>query len=211
VDHRFGDAWPGRIPAQLVAHTLFYFTRQNDLVFDPMAGGGVVPDTCLVFKRKCWSFDLSDRMKTRPEIEPFLWDHKNPAWPVKTGTKPDLIFFDPPYFKKMADHYMKGSISDLSRSQYLKFFEDLFSLMKVHSKPSTRMAFLNADFRDFQSSPAMDEDPENAILVFDYMKLLEKCGWCRFRSIPSTQSGAFRPLIPIDSVHPFRSIPSGLV
>jgi len=34
---------------------------------------------------------------------------------------------------------------------------------------------------------------------------------CRFRSIPSTQSGAFRPLIPIDSVHPFRSIPSGLV
>ena len=36
-------------------------------------------------------------------------------------------------------------------------------------------------------------------------------GICRFRSIPSTQSGAFRPLIPIDSVHPFRSIPSGLV
>ncbi|MBT3179165.1 MAG: hypothetical protein HOG03_22615 [Desulfobacula sp.] len=49
--------------------------------------------------------------------------------------------------------------------------------MRKHSKPSTRMAFLNADFRDFQSRPAMDEDPENAILVFDYMKLLEKCGW----------------------------------
>ena len=177
VDHRFGDDWPGRIPAQLVAHTLFYFTRQNDLVFDPMAGGGVVPDTCLAFKRKCWSFDLSDRMKTRPEIEPFLWDHKNPAWPVKTVTKPDLIFFDPPYFKKMADHYMKGSISEFSRSQYLNFFKNLFHLMRKHSKPSTRMAFLNADFRDFQSRPAMDEDPENAILVFDYMKLLEKCGW----------------------------------
>ena len=177
VDHRFGDDWPGRIPAQLVAHTLFYFTRQDDLVFDPMAGGGVVPDTCLVFKRKCWSFDLSDRMKKRPEIEPFLWDSKNPAWPVKTTAKPDLIFFDPPYFKKMADHYMKGSISDFSRPRYLEFFKNLFSLMKEHSKSTTRMAFLNADFRDFQSSPAMDEDPENAILVFDYMKLLEKCGW----------------------------------
>jgi hypothetical protein len=34
---------------------------------------------------------------------------------------------------------------------------------------------------------------------------------CIFRSIPSTHSGAFRPLIPIDSVHPFRSIPSGSV
>lgn len=44
-DSRFGDDWPGRIPAQLVAHTLFYFTNQGDLVFDPMAGGGVVPVT----------------------------------------------------------------------------------------------------------------------------------------------------------------------
>jgi len=177
VDKRFGDDWPGRIPAQLVAHTLFYFTRQDDLVFDPMAGGGVVSDTCLAFNRRCWPFDLSDRIKTRPEIDPFLWNHKNLTWPVKTAKKPDLIFFDPPYFKKMADYYMKGSISDFSRSQYLKFFKDLFCLMKKYSKPSTRMAFLNADFRDFQSTPAMDEDPENAVLAFDYMKLLENSGW----------------------------------
>ena len=43
-DERFGDDWPGRIPAQLVAHTLFYFTKPGDLVLDPMAGGGVVSD-----------------------------------------------------------------------------------------------------------------------------------------------------------------------
>ena len=177
VDHRFGDDWPGRIPAQLVAHTLFYFTRQNDLVFDPMAGGGVVADTCLAFNRRCWSFDLLDRIKTRPEIEPFLWDPENLAWPVPAAKKPDLIFFDPPYFKKMAEHYMKGSISDFSKDKYLKFFKDLFSLMREHSKPSTRIAFLNADFRDFQGIPAFDEDSENAILVLEYAKLLENCGW----------------------------------
>lgn len=177
VDHRFGDDWPGRIPAQLVAHTLFYFTRQNDLVFDPMAGGGVVADTCLAFNRRCWSFDLLDRIKTRPEIEPFLWDPENLAWPVPAGKKPDLIFFDPPYFKKMAEHYMKGSISDFSRPQYLNFFKDLFSLMRDHSKPSSRIAFLNADFRDFQGIPAIDEDPENAILLLEYAKLFENCGW----------------------------------
>ena len=177
VDHRFGDDWPGRIPAQLVAHTLFYFTKENDLVFDPMAGGGVVADTCLAFNRRCWSFDLLDRIQTRPEIEPFLWDHKNPAWPVRAGKKPDLIFFDPPYFKKMADHYMKGSISDFSRPQYLKFFTDLFCLMKEHSKPSTRIAFLNADFRNFQGILAFDENPDNAILMVTYAKLLETSGW----------------------------------
>jgi len=37
-DKRFGDEWPGRIPAQLIAHILFYFSRPNDLVMDPMAG-----------------------------------------------------------------------------------------------------------------------------------------------------------------------------
>jgi len=40
-DKRFGDNWPGRIPAQLVAHILYFFSRQNDLVFDPMKGSGL--------------------------------------------------------------------------------------------------------------------------------------------------------------------------
>ena len=91
VDKRFGDDWPGRIPAQLVAHTLFYFTREGDLVFDPMAGGGVVPDTCLAFNRKCWSFDIVDRPETRPEIEDFRWTPQDLLWPVKGKEKPDLI------------------------------------------------------------------------------------------------------------------------
>ena len=93
-DERFGDDWPGRIPAQLVAHTLFYFTKPGDLVLDPMAGGGVVPDVCLLFERKCQAFDLA-RADNRPEIE---YHHLNPGkgtWPVTK--KPDLIFFDPPY------------------------------------------------------------------------------------------------------------------
>ena len=42
-DRRFGDEWPGRIPAQMIAHILYLFSRQKDLVFDPMGGGGVTP------------------------------------------------------------------------------------------------------------------------------------------------------------------------
>ena len=72
---------------------------------------------------------------------------------------------------------MKGSISDFSKALYLNFFKDIFSLMRNHSKPSTRLAFLNADFRDFQGIQASDEESENAILVLDYAKLLETCGW----------------------------------
>jgi hypothetical protein len=38
-DPWFGDDWPGRIPAQLVAHILYFFSEPGDLVLDPMAGG----------------------------------------------------------------------------------------------------------------------------------------------------------------------------
>ena len=80
-------------------------------------------------------------------------------------------------FKKMAAHYKKGSISDFTKPQYLNFFQLLFNLLRKHSKPLTQIAFLNADFRDFQGTPALGEDPDNAILMLSYGKLLETCGW----------------------------------
>ena len=91
-----------------------------------MAGGGVVADTCLAFGRKCWSFDPADRFQNRPEIEPHHWDLDALAWPVERTKKPDLIFFDPPYFNKIADQYAKESVSSFSRKDYLKFFRELF-------------------------------------------------------------------------------------
>lgn len=183
-DSRFGDDWPGRIPAQLVAHTLFYFTNQGDLVFDPMAGGGVVPDTCLAFGRKCRAFDLATREK-RPEIQKHEWVLDAMTWPELDGygKKPHLIFFDPPYFTKMKADYQekangKGTpISDLSRAEYLRFFAQFFALARANIRQGGRLAFLNADWRDFQSTAALDENPTNAITMFDYGKLITGAGW----------------------------------
>ncbi len=165
---------PGRIPAQSVANTLFYFTNPGDLVFAPMAGGGVVPDTCLAFNRKYWSFDLVDRPETRPEIEPHQCKPENLLWPVKAKEKPDLIFFDPPYFNKLAIQYTKDSISSLSRKEYLGFFREFFPLAKENSKSKARIAFLNADWRDFQGVSALSEDPGRSILLWDYMNILNR-------------------------------------
>jgi hypothetical protein len=177
LDYRFGDDWPGRIPAQLVAHTLFYFTRQGHLVFDPMAGGGVVPDVCLAFNRRCWSFDLNDRKDKRPEIEVFQWKPKHIQWPVNSRQRPDLIFMDPPYFKKKAEDYSKKSISNLSKTDYLEFFRSFLQLAHDHSKSSTRLAFLNADWRNFQGRSALDENVRNSILISDYINLINDLGW----------------------------------
>ncbi|ETR67289.1 MAG: hypothetical protein OMM_11763, partial [Candidatus Magnetoglobus multicellularis str. Araruama] len=112
LDYRFGDDWPGRIPAQLVAHTLFYFSRQGHLILDPMAGGGVVPDVCLAFNRRCWSFDLKDRKDKRPEIEKFYWDPKKIQWPVNSKQKPDLILLIHHISRKKTDDYSPDSISN---------------------------------------------------------------------------------------------------
>ncbi len=148
-------------------------------MLDPMAGSGVVADTCLAFNRKCWSFDLDDRPDTRPEIEPYFWDAANLKWPVKGKTKPDLIIFDPPYFKKQSSNYAKEAISGLSKEKYLEFLESFFTLAHQNAKRRTRMAFINADWRDFQNTPARNEMPGNSIMIGDYLHILKKSGWQR--------------------------------
>jgi len=179
-DKRFGDEWPGRIPAQLIAHILYFFSNQNDLIFDPMAGGGVCADTCLAMGRRCWSMDMDDRPDTRPEIEPYHWDLAG-RWDdlpiIKAKDKPDLIICDPPYFDKKAKAYSKQSISGLSKNDYLKFLERFFLFLKQISKKNIQFAFINADWRDFQKCPANKEDPEQAILIVDYYELFKKTGW----------------------------------
>ncbi len=190
-DNRFGDDWPGRIPAQMIAHILYFFTKQNDLVLDPMAGGGVTPDTCLAMGRRCWSLDMEDRPDTRPEIEPYFWDIKSKVWKstiTASKDKPDLIIMDPPYFSKKEKEYDKESISGLTRQKYLEFLGRFFVFMKKSSKKSTRLAFINAEWRDFQSKSAVDEKPENGIFVDDYINILNKSGWERTHIIQSPMS-----------------------
>jgi len=178
-DERFGDDWPGRIPAQLVAHTLFYFTQPGDLVLDLMAGGGVVPDVCMLFERKCRAFDMATS-DNRPEIQYHYWNPSNWKWPI--ARKPDLIFFDPPYFTKKEKEYREKAgeetpLSSYTKEDYVQFLEGFFLLAHKHSKESTRMAFLNADWRDFQSTPATKEKTETSITIFDYHRLLSQTGW----------------------------------
>ena len=96
----------------------------EDLVLDPMAGGAVVSDMCLVFERKCQSFDLALRDNI-PEIEYHRWDPQKWTWPVTK--KPDLIFFDPPYYTKKEKEYEKKaaaetpSISSYTKEEYENF------------------------------------------------------------------------------------------
>ena len=39
------------------------------------------------------------------------------------------------------------------------------------------MALINADWRDFQNTPAKDETRVNSILINDYLRILNQGGW----------------------------------
>ncbi len=41
------------------------------------------------------------------------------------------------------------------------------------------LAFINADWRNFQNRPAIEETGKKAILVDDYLEILKKTGWHR--------------------------------
>ncbi|GAI37493.1 unnamed protein product, partial [marine sediment metagenome] len=42
-DPRLGQEWGGNVPGQIAMNVLYYHTDRDDLVVDPMAGGGVLP------------------------------------------------------------------------------------------------------------------------------------------------------------------------
>jgi len=69
----------------------------------------------------------------------------------------NVPFFDPHYFDKKRDDYSQKSISTLPRQEYLAFLENLFAFMKGQGKKTTRLAFINVDWRDFQNTPAAEE------------------------------------------------------
>ncbi|UOF78520.1 chromosome partitioning protein parB [Caudoviricetes sp.] len=124
-DPRFGMPHPGRIPGQIPANVIWYFTEPGDLVVDPMAGGGSTLDAAKFLDRAAIGYDLNPR---RPDIE---------AWDISKGfpspcQDAQLIFMDPPYWNMKDEGYVDGSSSRLS----LEKFSDWYSTL-LHNAAKT--------------------------------------------------------------------------
>lgn len=110
LNPRFGADSPGRTPHQIIANLLYYYTDENDLVLDPMAGGGTVIDVCATMNRKCLAFDINP---CRKDIV------KNDVLKVlPLDEKCDFIFLDPPYYKQK-----EGYIENQFNSSIESFYE----------------------------------------------------------------------------------------
>ena len=142
-----------------------------------MAGSGTTLDVCLAFGRECYAYDIDDRHQ-RPDV--IIHDLKT-GWPERVK-KADLIFWDPPYFEKMdkkmigEDGYIEGSISSLTRDEYLAFFSERLEQAKKLVKKRTKLAFLMSDWDD-------DTGEREGIFLWDYANLIQNAGWKLIRHI----------------------------
>lgn len=177
-----GYKYKGRIPGQIVLQLLFFFTEPGDLVIDPMAGSGTIIDACLLMKRKCLAFDNSPksyekRVDTR--------EGKALETIQTLKRKPDLIFLDPPYFKKLEDEYGSDSISALPRDEYLNFFSEFAG--RAYESGAKRVALLMSDYTD-------DEDLNLHIFIWDYVERFIDKKWIVERHIMTP--------LPTQVIHP---------
>jgi hypothetical protein len=103
IDKRLGLEYPGRLAAQVMLNLLYYYSKQGDLVVDPMAGGAVTVDCCLVMNRKCRAYDLNP---VRTEIQ------KNDVLDGIPDKNVDFIFLDPPYYNQRKDDYVPTKFTE---------------------------------------------------------------------------------------------------
>jgi len=159
-----GAEYPGRIPGQLVLQALYFYTQPGAQVVDPMAGSGTAVDACLLMGRKCRAFDSNPGSERKDII---IRDAIEGLASLKA--KADLIFFDPPYFKKVDKGYSDASISRLGRKEYLKFFEDFAATAKKALKKGGRVALLMSDYTE--------DNLDDSIFLHHYIDAFAKAGF----------------------------------
>ncbi len=152
-----GDRHPGRIPGELVAHVLYFYTKAGALVIDPMAGSGTTSDTCLLLGRRCYSYDI-DLRHQRPDI--LRNDLAKDGWPDRTA-KADLILWDPPC---------------LDRKAYLEFSGKALAGARQKVKAGAVLAVLASDLHDHDGT-------DDGLSVGDYAEAVAGAGWTLTRHI----------------------------
>jgi hypothetical protein len=61
---------------------------------------------------------------------------------------------------------------------------------------ATRLAFINADWRDFQNTQALEEKYKGGILIDDYLDILKRTGWYHTHIIQAPMSSQrFSPVV----------------
>lgn len=117
-----GDsAYIGATPSYIIWNLLTRYTREKDLIVDPMCGSGTTIDVARDLGRRVLGYDL---LPTRKDI--FRADARK--LPLEDG-KADFIFIDPPYSDHIEYSDDKNCIGKLSAFES-KYFTEMENVIK---------------------------------------------------------------------------------
>lgn len=153
--------YPGNLPPEIVENVLYYWTEPFDLIVDPMAGGGSTIDVCKKLYRR---YKTTDIKPIRDDVE--QWDLTK-GYPLEAKNC-NLIFLDPPYYKKI--DYGEQSVSSLDRDNFLKFTEKLAKDSFKTIKKGGYVALIISDYLDY-------ENATQSILTPEYYTQFKKVGF----------------------------------
>jgi DNA modification methylase len=154
-DPRFGKPnFKGRIPGQIVANALYYYTKPGDYVLDPFAGSGTIADIVETLPhfsdRKYKMYDanpLDERIARNNVLLTGIPEQSNNV---------DYIFLDPPTEFTQKDSSTDFEVSlDAARADFLLKFKGVVRecgrVLKSGGKVSIVMepAFAGKEFIDF--------------------------------------------------------------
>ena len=161
LDKTYGQSYPGRIPGQILENILWYFTQPLDVVCDPMVGGGTTIDVCQAMYRRYIGFDLN--LVHDDTIKHSILD----GWPniPETYQKANLIFMDPPYFKKKAAEYKLPDEYN-TKTGFMEFAQSWLEFSKQAIAKDGIVALLISDYVDY-------DNPKESIFSYEYAELFK--------------------------------------
>ena len=127
------ESFKGRIPGEIPFNAMHWFSKQGDLVVDPMVGSGTTLDAALLLGRRAYGYDINPREDRKDIIENDIWK----GIPLKKQA--NFIFCNAPYWNMIS--YGEG----LSEDKLSKFYDGMSKLAEEcfkHIKQNGYVAIL---------------------------------------------------------------------
>jgi ParB family chromosome partitioning protein len=175
---KYADSRLGRIPGQVAMNVLYYYSKPNDLVIDPMCITGSTIDACQIMGRRCIAFGNVNN-PARNDIK--KWDTINSGLPPEARGCV-LIFLEPVFYWKLQDgtFYSKDNnnldssdsivISATHLPEFMKFMKKIASDCYEMLKMGGHVALVLQAFHDKETDEFQD-------LPMDCGKLFEDVGF----------------------------------
>ena len=132
---------PGNSDERIVDDLLFYYTKKNDTLLDPFAGGGSSIDVCKMRGRKCLAYDIAPIVEREKEILQHDITTGLPKLTKKEWDNVKIVYLDPPYWKTALGFYGDEE-TNLANMGLDQFNEALGNVIKRFAKKLKKGSYI---------------------------------------------------------------------